>query len=143
MQRECGAARTHIERANRDCLKVSIIKARAELEQLIADVAFYHGFLTPTMKATFARIKAERRAAYVSETKSDLTLVAKLEEILRMTMHLSDEIRDHYSVAGKKSARIIRKLKQWFRPVFYVLSALIGAIIGVLLKGQVQQFLPW
>jgi hypothetical protein len=57
----------HIERACRDCLKVSIIYARENLDQLVADVVFFYGFMPPDTKAKLATLKSLRREANVAE----------------------------------------------------------------------------
>jgi hypothetical protein len=139
--RECKLAQNHIERANRDCLKASIIKARFELEELITDAVFYHGFLTPSIKTAFAQIKRERELAYIAETRSDGELISKLDEILRMTMSLADEVRQQYSVAGRRKTRILRTIKRWSRPVSWGIILLIGTILGVALRGELDKLL--
>ena len=141
VETQCKAALAHIERANRDCLKASIIKARGELDNLVADVVFYHGFLTPAIKAQRDAISTARKEAYQLESRGDENQSLKLEEILRMTMALSDEVRAHYSVAGKMRTRVMRFVKRWFRPISFVIILLVGTILGVLIRPWADQLI--
>lgn len=139
IKQECRLAKRHVDRANRDCLKVSIIKARLELDQLIEDAVFYHGFLTPSIKASYKDVKAQRKKAYLAETRNESGIVENLEEVLRLTMFTADEVKAQYSVAGKTKTRIFRTFKRWFRPIAIVATLLIGTIIGVVLRPQIDQ----
>ena len=139
VQHQSRLARSHIERANRDCLKASIIAARVELDDLVQDVVFYHGFLTPAIKASYDDIRQLRKAAYQAETRGDDDQVAKLDEILRLTMALSGEVRAHYSVAGAKRTKLHRLFKRWFRPLAFVVTLLVGTAIGIVARGIAER----
>lgn len=138
---EATLAIRHIERANRDCLKACIIVSRAELQELILDAVFYHGFLTPSIRMSHDNLKERRQQAYVAETQGDDNQVAKLEEILRHTLELSDQIREQYQVVGKRRTRVLRFFARWFRPIGFLVFTLLGAIIGFAAKSAVDQLL--
>lgn len=138
---ECKLAIGHIERANRDCLKACIIKTREELDNLLNDVAFHHGFPSPAIKTASDRIKIERKATYRAEAAGANDITQRLEEILRLTMDLCDEIRTHYSVAGKTRTRLGRWIRSWFKPLWTVIALLIGAIVGSVIRGEINKFL--
>jgi hypothetical protein len=131
---------SHINRANRDCLKASIITARVELDDLVTDAVFYHGFLTPNLRTALSNLIDKRRKAYQSETLGDDDQVIKLEEILRLTMDLSDKIREHYSVAGLPKTKFLRAVMRWFRPISFVVTLLVGTFLGALFRPLLVNF---
>lgn len=130
----------HIERACRDCLKVSIIYARENLDQLVADVVFFYGFMPPDTKAKLATLKSLRREANVAETRGDKGQVEKLEEILRIILDASDDITARYDRAGKTHQRFFRKVKLYFRPLWFIVAGLVGAALSAILRPYLGPF---
>lgn len=132
--REIELAISHIERANRDCLKASIIIARDQLESLVSDAVFYYVALTPDLKARHKNIVDLRRQAYQAETRGDKNQVARLEEILRETMHTADLVREQYREVGSRKAKALRFLHRWSNPLATVAALLLGYIIHPFLR---------
>ncbi|MBF0342054.1 MAG: hypothetical protein HQL95_13985 [Magnetococcales bacterium] len=83
IKEESAAAIKHIERANRDCLKASIMQTRETLENLILDVKFFRGSLSPTLDAQYNDLKRLRKEAYITESRGDNHQTSKLEIIYR------------------------------------------------------------
>ncbi|MBF0164257.1 MAG: hypothetical protein HQL97_05080 [Magnetococcales bacterium] len=121
----------HIERANRDCLKAAILHAHAALEDLILDVIFHHGRLTPALDGQRSRLREERKLAYIAETRGESGQTEKLVLHLQMIEYLSEEIKRHYPEAGGRLTRWRRFMKRWFHPVGYLV---IGTALGVLAR---------
>lgn len=139
--RQVKLAISHIERANRDCLKASIIFAREELDELIADATFIGGFLTPTVKQSYKSLKEKRRSAYQTETRGDDKLNGSLEEILRLTIKISDDIKKEYTASGKPTTRVFRSIKRWSRPIFMLVSLVLGTALGFVLKDYIAKLI--
>ncbi|MBF0418510.1 MAG: hypothetical protein HQL86_09715 [Magnetococcales bacterium] len=107
----------HIERANRDCLKAAIIQAHAALEELILDTTFHHGRLTPALDGQLNRLREERK---------------------------TEEIKTQYPETGSRLTRLQRVMKRWHHPLplGYVVSAVIGTVVGcILIKPYLQPLL--
>ncbi|MEO5346336.1 MAG: hypothetical protein H7834_08165 [Magnetococcus sp. YQC-9] len=140
IQKEADCAIAHIERANRDCLKAAIIYARGRLDDLILEVHFHHGTLTPALETQFKRLVQERKQAYITETRGDGAQTEKLETILRLTEHLSDQIKQHYQEAGSRLTPLQRRMKRWFRPINLFVTLLLGTAFGVVIRPHVDQW---
>ncbi|MEO5333314.1 MAG: hypothetical protein H7839_14965 [Magnetococcus sp. YQC-5] len=138
---EANQAINHIERANRDCLKASIICTRDTLNEMKLDVYFHHGSLTPAIDAQYKKIQQMREEAYAIESRGDDDQTQKLEEILRLILHTTEQIKEQYQEVGSKKTRIIRVIKRWFRPVIYAPSIIIGTIFGVIIKTYAEDII--
>ena len=144
---EVDRAIAHIDRANRDCFKAIIIESRSELAEIISDVVFFRGFLTPAIKAKYDEIELNRKKAFVAETKGDEQSVFYLKDIAFETLDLIDKIKEQYHEAGSKKTRFFRFFKRWSRPVGYLIATALGAAIGFALRPYVGiwalQLIDW
>jgi hypothetical protein len=138
---EVNHAINHIERANRDCLKASIICTREVLEDMKLDVYFHYGSLTPAIDAQYKKIQQIREEAYALESRGDGDQTQKLEEVLRLILHTTEQVKEQYQEVGYKKTRIVRVVKRWFRPVFYVPSIIIGTVFGIVAKTYAQDII--
>jgi hypothetical protein len=125
----------HLERANRDCLKVSIMYEHVRLREAIANVSFFRGTLTPAIQGRLKDIKRTRMEAYRQETRGDERHADMLESVLEKTIDTIDEIEAQYSEAGSRSVTIIRLLKRYSYPFLL----LVGVVIGALLRGPATE----
>lgn len=129
LNKEVASAIAHFERANRDCLKVSIIKARDAMDQAVTNVRFFRGSLTPKIEDMIKELKEIRRRGHIAETRGDETQTKMLEEILRLTLAITDEIHQHYQVSSKNPSKLRKFWHKWGRLLLLVLAVLIGTLI--------------
>lgn len=143
IKQETEKAIGHIERANLDCLKVGIIHQHDKLDYLIADVRFFHGFLTPSIKSKRQQIEKERNELYESESRGDGDVTDKYEILLTKYIDLDDEINDAYiDVQGGKK-RFFRLIQRWFRPIGFVIFTVVGVAVGFILRGYLMESYEW
>jgi rRNA maturation protein Rpf1 len=103
---EVNRAISHIERANRDCLKVSVLEQHDRLKSIFADIRFFHGFITPSIKSKYDNITQLRERSYEDEVRGDKNATDKLETLLRCTNELVEEIDNTYISIGLKRGRL-------------------------------------
>lgn len=140
---EASQAINHIERANRDCLKASIICTREKLDEMKLDVFFHYGSFTPALDAQYNKIQQAREEAYILESRGDDDQTQKLEELLRLILHTTEQVQMQYQEVGSKKSYIVRILKRWFRPVFYVPSVIMGMVLGFIVKTYIHDMIDF
>lgn len=136
---EVSKAKSHIDRANRDCLKASIIVAREKLDNLVAEARFYHAGLTPELQTRLKNIAEDRQEAYKAEAQGRADIVVCLEKLLADIMFASDIIQETYREAGSKKAKLTRFLFRWYRPAF----TLVALVIGYVTRPFTQPIVDW
>lgn len=145
VDREIERAVNHIDRANRDCLKAGIIAGRERLDDLVADISFHRGRLTPAQATELKYIDRLRREAYVAETSGEGASVDRLELILRHIMDLTDLLKVEFHEAGTRKTWLMRRLQRWYHPVvtvsFTLLGTVIGTVIGVLSRPHIEPYI--
>ena len=69
------AAMRHVERAQRDCLKLAIIGLFGQLTETFRGIEYYYGAVQPAFSVRKTELIKRRKEAYLKESKGEETIV--------------------------------------------------------------------
>ena len=121
------AAMRHVERAQRDCLKLAIIGLFGQLTETFRGIEYYYGAVQPAFSVRKTELIKRRKEAYLKESKGEETIVNILVGIYADALVLGDEIQAAHPAAGRVSSWKIRFLKLKRQGI----SLFVGFAVGV------------
>lgn len=109
-------AKAHIERAKRDCLKLSIIAKRDQIRAVIVHIEMVEGALPRNLKRRLVSLERQRKAIFRQETNGSHQVGALLETLLVDTLELEEQLLEQFSDPGPTRTHLHRlweRLKTW------------------------------
>jgi len=103
---EIERAKGHLERAKRDCLKLSIIKKKQDIENEIKSLRYAKGTLTKSIKEKRISIALTQKEASIQETIGAKDVSTLLEVVLTELIELEMELINIDEIATKPSASV-------------------------------------
>lgn len=132
---EIEKAKSHIERAKRDCLKLAILRKREHISDHIKSVHFAKGGLSEEIMMKRLQVESDQTAAFINETKG-ANVTPELEHILTQLVTLEKDLIQFDRVAFQPSkvvyiASIIVKRAKTMMAIFgmAVLGYLVSSFI--------------
>ena len=121
---EIEKAKGHLERAKRDCLKLSIIKKRQDIENEIKSLRYAQGTLTKSIKEKRIKIALTQKEASFRETFGEKDISTLLEVVLSGLIDLELELINIDEIA-KKPSRLVKfayTTIEWLKMASYMLA---------------------
>lgn len=136
---EIKKAKGHLERAKRDCLKLSIIKKKKDVENEIKSLRYAQGILTKSIKEKRISIALTQKKASIQETLGAKDVSILLEVVLTELIDLEFELIniDEISKKPSRSVKLAYTTIEWAKKASYMLAFgfiayLIKELIGLL-----------
>lgn len=123
IQLECDRARAHIERANRDCLKCSIITLRKKIHRQVFHAKIHLMGMPPGIIQQKKYIERERNRLILAEEYGEAGITPAYEKLLLSCSHLDDSLNDLF---GELPVTV------WGRIHHFLSAHVIGFSSGVL-----------
>lgn|GEM_PF-6668173 len=128
---ECDKSRDHIERANRDCLKCSIITLRDRIMNKLDNATIQHTPLPPGIMQRKKSIEQERRNLLQDEARGIKGLTGRYEILLVDCINLDEELFALFGILpSDKLWKLLLFMKQQ-RSGFFI--GIVASIIATLL----------
>lgn len=143
VEREVEKAISHIERGNRDCLKICVAHQHDKIEALFSAIRFNYGFVTPSINSAKKSIQKERQNLLQEETKGNDNITIKFEELLRKSLELEEYIYEQYSDVSLSDIRLLRFLQRHWRILSWPIFTIIGTVIGYVMSPYIEKWIPW
>jgi len=106
LDEEIGKARGHLERAKRDCLKLSIIEKKKHVENEIKSLRYAQGTLTESIKKKRLSIAMTHTKASLQETLGAKDVSTLLEVVLAELLELEQELIEIDEIVKKPSTSV-------------------------------------
>jgi hypothetical protein len=121
---EIEKAKGHIERAKRDCLKLSIIKKKQDVIGEIKSLRYAKGTLTKSIKEKRISIELQLKKASIQETLGAKDVSTLLEVILTELIELESELINIDEIVTKPSTsvKIAYTAIEWFKKASYMIA---------------------
>lgn len=107
---EITKAVLHIERAKRDCLKLTIITKIEQLRSMLSRIEEKDGILRQEVRSKVRKINSDRKDIYIRETKGD-DIANDLTELLIDICDFEDYLSTQYNIPSTREIKVAR----WFR----------------------------
>ncbi len=127
IEKEVEKAINHIERASRDCLKISIIFLHDRLKSMVADARAFYGRTTPSINTGMREIREAREKVCRDEAENASDVASDYEIIVLRGINLENEINaaynEHFTWNKRQFSHFIMR---WSSPISYVAAIAIG-----------------
>jgi hypothetical protein len=135
IETELGKAKSHIERAKRDCLKLAIIEKKKHVFDHIKSIYFAKGGLPEDIMIKRLEVAEEQRIAFVNETKG-VDITPQLEKVLTQLLNLEVEIIKFDKIAFQPS-RVVYIASIFVKSINKILSLLGMAVLVYIISKQI------
>lgn len=138
---EIEKAKGHLERAKRDCLKLSIIKKKQDVENEIKNLRYAKSTLTQSIKEKRIFIALTQKKASIQETIGAKDVSSLLEVVLTELIELETELIQIDEIATKPSTAVkfAYNTIEFLKKVSYMITL---GVIAYLIKAYIIPLLP-
>ncbi|MEX0739191.1 MAG: hypothetical protein WD071_07610 [Pseudohongiella sp.] len=137
-QQEIEDAKKHLQRAKRDCLKLSIIHKREQLVSSIYRIELTEGTLRRAIKTKLRAIETKRKDIFRRESAGE-PVVDELRSILADALELGDILLEDYQEIGVIISNAKRLARKCFR---FLWNACATLFVTLLISYLVLILLP-
>jgi hypothetical protein len=122
-------ARSHLDRAKRDCLKISVIYVHESVQSLIWYVEHNHGLVPENIRIRRKTLTIERKSIYSDETMG-LAVSDRLEALLREYADLESHIIDNFGLPSRLVTGMRIFFRKWWKTCVIFVAATLAAFTG-------------
>ncbi len=131
LDEEINKAKGHLERAKRDCLKLSIIEKKKHVENEIKSLRYAQGTLTESIKEKRLSIAMQHKKASIQETIGSRDVSTLLEVVLTELLELEQELIKIDEIVKKPSTsvKIAYSSIVWAKRIFSMMGIIYASYL--------------